>query len=728
MKKRWIPFIALTSIVIFAGGILFGSATEADQQSEFWASRMEIQSTVAVVNSDVGAIGADGERVNYSAAIIQELEDVFTQASPAFAETGFLDGTFGAVITFPSDVSVGVMSFNAGSPQRVQLEFMINPNKPEGEYIETFLRILNLQKAINTAMAHGSIGSAFEQFHAAQEQVLDIFQNKEDKLATMNMIGLDQFTPALNLDYIPEVPFEAELFDSASHLSSVEGFGRSVAGLYLSSYSQASSSFLAMRGELLPMADAIPEIADNWLGNLGEWSTEWEEYGEALRNYEGQTAELAGNLNRFIRLLDAHLDEVDALTLRANNYIGLLDDWQDTLSTNYDRQGTFLGRLEAEVVRINDDFVVPKNIYIEYLMEWYDDLREGHDMLEGWQNSQDWISQLGTRQGTLQGQVGEVGPRPTRGGFPATEEGDALYEAAVTAWRTRAVAASVATMVQLTALSEELERELPPIFDFNTEGFGGPDESIEDAYTSLEADDLGSWIVDRVTRPDDLEVGPFEDETPEPLNPFDHDIPEEVTPESADGFLVPLSDLRGQLDEFDMDVFITSDLFQGVEEQLAGFGTYLDFVRDGLGFHVEGNNMLLSRIYFEYINYLIGLRQEAFAAESYEIDNLHNRLGDFYGIHNTMRQDITAMLSDFAGVMPESRTEAGINRELIEHTISPFEFTPPVLRGEVTADMFGGATLYDRFGRFLWIVVPLLLLVFLVTLASHLVSNKKKKE
>jgi hypothetical protein len=283
-------------------------------------------------------------------------------------------------------------------------------------------------------------------------------------------------------------------------------------------------------------------------------------------------------------------------------------------------------------------------------------------------------------------------------------------------------------MSELVALSGDLDRALPNIFVFDLEGFNGLD-AIDEAYTSLSADDLGDIdSVVRIGRVTDLGINPFEEETPEEIDPFEYEIPEEGTPESADGFLVPLSELRGQLAGFDMEAFITDDLVQGVNEQLDGFSTYLDFVREGLGFHVEGNNMLLSRIYFEYISYLIGLRQEIFDAEAYEIENLHERLEEYYDIHHVVRLDTGARLVDFSGMMPESRTEAGINRELVEHTFTPFEFTPPVLRGEVSADMFSGASLFDRYGRFLWIVVPLLLLVFLVTLSSHLVSNKKERE
>jgi hypothetical protein len=265
--------------------------------------------------------------------------------------------------------------------------------------------------------------------------------------------------------------------------------------------------------------------------------------------------------------------------------------------------------------------------------------------------------------------------------------------------------------------------ELLDIFGFTIHDFVSP---VDIGYLpiSIYLNPL-DFTVQRVNRAN-LEIDDFEEETPGALELFQHELPEEGTPESAEGFLEPLSDLRGQLNDFDMEVFLTEDLRRGVDEQTSGFGTYLDFVREGLGFHVEGNNMLLSMIYFEYVNYLVGLRREVLAAEAYEIANLHNRLEEFYDAHGVIRIDTSTRLNEFLDVMPESRTEAGINRVLIENTITPFEFVPPVLRGDITADMFEGDTLYARYGRFLWIGIPLILLVFFITLSTHIISSKKE--
>ena len=74
-----------------------------------------VLTAIAVVNSDMG-VEIDGERINYSASIIETLDANFTLVSPAMAESGFESGAYGAVITFPSDVSSRIVSFNTQHP------------------------------------------------------------------------------------------------------------------------------------------------------------------------------------------------------------------------------------------------------------------------------------------------------------------------------------------------------------------------------------------------------------------------------------------------------------------------------------------------------------------------------------------------------------------------------------------------------------------------------------
>lgn len=152
MKKRWIPFILTCIAVAFISGQLIGANAQVEHSEQREEAQAILQTTIAVINADIGSY-IEGERQNFSAAIIDTLDDDFVLVSPAMAYTGLSLGLYGAVITFPSHVSERVHSFNTHNPEQIRLEFQINPNLPEQDFIETHTKIMDLQMAINTTIA-----------------------------------------------------------------------------------------------------------------------------------------------------------------------------------------------------------------------------------------------------------------------------------------------------------------------------------------------------------------------------------------------------------------------------------------------------------------------------------------------------------------------------------------------------------------------------------------------
>ena len=731
---RWIPFIALTLIVIFVGGILLGSATWAEQQPDLWVARINVQTTIAVVNSDVGVEGEGGNRLNYSAAIISALEEEFVQASPALAETGFLEGTFGAVITFPYHVSERVLSFNDREPQRIQLEFMINPYLSEQEYVETYLRILNLQMAINSTLAHTYVSSIFGQLHGAQGQVTDILQNKERDLTAMEIIALEQFTPSLNLEYVPDLPFEPESFDGKGFFISVEGFANGVATLYLESYRAASSSYLAMREGVFAMTEEIHEQASGWLLELEEWAQEWEGFGKELEAYRDFATEVIDDLNLLLKELSDYLEDADDLIKIADDFWSDLDTWHSLLYDSLGELEDLFVTIETEIDEINRNIDL-KEEYRDYLDDWHEHLDDRYVLVGDWSVDPSWHDTMVDKRTAAQNQIAAtLAVRPDRDDFePSLPEESPAYQDAVGEWLREVVSVTADALGDLgsylTHMGDQVGSSLPAeIFD-SLQGFTYEGELPSGSAPLSTA---GAMIpeIERVVLPPRLRENhpPFDGRLSDQIEPFEEAVPEEVAPESAEGFLDPLSGLRGQIETFDTEAYLTEALWQEVEGMIGGVGSYLDSVGGELGSHIESNYMLLSIIYLEYVNYLSRLRQSALDTEASKMANLRERLDEFYEIHDVTRLDTIARLIDFSGMMPESRTEDGVNLGLVDHTIAPFEFTPPILREGVSLERFDGESLYDRFGRLLWIGMALTLLVFLATLSSHLISVRKNRK
>jgi len=755
--KRWIPFIAVCLVVIFIGGLLIGSVTEAGQQAVIWNARTTTQTTIAVVNADTGVM-IDGERQNYSAAIIEALEEEFVQASPALASSGFLDGNFGAIITFPADVSERILTFNDRNPQRVQLEFHLNSNLSEEDYIKTYIRILNLQMAMNTALAQTYVSSIFNQFHAGQNQVGNVFDNNQAKVDAITVVQLEDFTGSLNLEYIPTIPFEPTPFDGSNHFVSMEGFAAQAASLYLDSYRAASTSYLSMRDGFLAMTDNIPALANDWLDRLDAWAKSWEDFGAAQRYYESLLQIFQGELEDYLEMFQGAHEEYERQVVVVNNFFTTLNNWLTHLEGNEGQlrryQDSLIEEYEAAHVRFNLE-VDSANTHFTDLEEWMGELSEYRDALSSylneivelrdailaWNDIGAWYASFSSNQSALGTQLGNIPTMPNSSDYDLTEpEGEAAFIAAFEAWQ-----AEMNTIVQsLSGVVSNLQTiqsgvDLPDIINRYNDI-----DSVEEPPPAFPEAALANRPNNLVPSPPDVELDitwdsspavpnmsldNLEYEPPETPEVFVTNQPTHNSPASAEGFLEPLNQMRGQLETFDVDAFLSDSIMQQVEATLVGYSSYLDFIRSGLSLHADGNNMLLSTIYFEYTNYLMELRRAALAAEAYEMGRLGDTLGVFYDIHSDTSDDTYERLGTFAGMMPESRDElGGLNQALISYTVAPFEFIPPVLREIVVEDIEERPTMEDTFRRYMSVGLPVLGVVFLLTILSYFIPRKKTKE
>ena len=722
MNKRWIPFISVSVAVIFIGGMLAGSKTEASNQAALLGARLGTQTTIAVVNADTGVIDEDGERINYSAAIIDYLDEEFTQVSPALAQTGFEDGSFGAVVTFPADVSERIMTFNDRNPERVQLEFKLNPNLEEGDYIETFIRILNLQMSMNTTLSYIYVSSIFSQFHEAQNQVSNVFDNKQANIEAMSIIELHHFTGSLELDYLPEIPFEPNPFDGSNHLTSVEGFASSVASLYLGSYNQASAAYQAMRGGLFRMTDDIPYLANEWLNRLDQWSSEVSTYGNAQVDYREILAEFLEELMDYREALEGYHEAYEELLDDVIGFFNAMIIWHGQLQSNYQllRQahnlmaGTTSAALSATISDIN---------------QWQSDLEDYREDLMEWYDLPSWHENMTIMYNNLQSNLNATIPARPVLSDPDCPYAVEEYESQLLSW-----IGSVETIANdlsrtLNHIDSNLDEPLPNIISERPPTI----PTASSGQLSGQLTSVGE-ILDQVVFGNPLTLPvlavPYvcpTIQTPNEPEEFNGGLPISIAPpEAAEGFLDPLASLRGQLETFNVDAFLTDEVWGQVEGQLSGFSSYIEMMRGGLELHAQGNNMTLTMIYFDYVNYLVGLRQDAFAAEDREMENLRDRIEVYYDAQEVNRQDTEDRLIAFYEMLPESRTEAGINRDLVNYTVAPFEFVPPVIRSADTVTMADPT--YQMIGYFLIGGITTMAVVLALTLASQKwVKDKKKK-
>ena len=284
MKKRYIPLILACLAVAFAFGLQMGARTNPEPPQEVQDIPHRTLSTIAIVNADAG-VELNGIRINYAAAVIDTLGYNFTLVSPAMAQAGLDSGMYSAIVTFPSNVSARILSFNAHMPERVELEFVISPDLSDREFLETFIAITELQLAINTTLANTYVSSILGQFHDAQDHIDGVFQNNLLDLLALEFLTHGDFTAQLNLDYVPHIPLNPQELDREFYMGQVAMFAQEVAGWYLHSYEMASNQFLWMREGLFRLTEDFPDQKYEWLDMLTDWTRLSEEYGELLEIY-----------------------------------------------------------------------------------------------------------------------------------------------------------------------------------------------------------------------------------------------------------------------------------------------------------------------------------------------------------------------------------------------------------------------------------------------------------
>ncbi|MCL2840967.1 MAG: hypothetical protein FWE05_09380 [Defluviitaleaceae bacterium] len=281
MRKRWIPFIIACMVAVLVIGLRAGSISEAERHQFV---EMTVSPTIAVVNADAGTY-INGTSLNYAAAIIDTLGSRFTLVSPAMAQSGLNSGMYSAIVTFPSNVSTRILSFNAYQPERVEVDFIISPLLSDREFLETYLELMGLQMAINTTLANTYVSSIFRQFHDAQDQVSGVFQNSLADLMALELLTLGNFTDGMELDYMPFVPLNPRQLDTDFYFGQVYAFAADISGWYLRSYEMASDQFLWMREGLFALTADFPEQENTWLEMLSAWTWYSEEYGRLLEIY-----------------------------------------------------------------------------------------------------------------------------------------------------------------------------------------------------------------------------------------------------------------------------------------------------------------------------------------------------------------------------------------------------------------------------------------------------------
>jgi len=662
-------YVFLFAIVIVSLLLLSSCGFILRDEDVHSESERIVLTTIAVVNSDMG-IEIDGERVNYSAAIIETLDANFTLVSPAMAESGFEGGAFGAVITFPSDVSEHIVSFNAHNPQRVQLEFRINPQLAEADYISLHRQIMDLQVSINTTLAQTYVSSILSQFHAAQGHAYAIFYNNYANLDAVEIVRLPAFTSTLELEELPENPLEITPKDAIQFIEDVDEFAERVAALFRDSYAAASESYLAMREGLFDLIEGLPGEEEYWMVQLQEWVAEIEEY--------------SGNVSEYAEIVEDYADELIEWHEAMENWHYEADSWYDEHRTLFDDAVDYIEELREYAASLHEDIEYAS----ERLQAIYDDLWSSANMLQDWNDELDTANSMILRYLSYYDNSRSI--------TLLHEWYEGLYDAmsVLQDWYYELREAAA----QLVYLDSYIT--IPPINNFNVPRVGSDFNYViinftaPDLYLDFTKPD---YLIDlHVPTAYDLLYDFPQGELPdlpgchgmeEPphieIIPLSEIAPEQIyidAPPRPEDFFASIESLHDQLAEFEVDEFLGDDIDSHVDGMLSTYEDFLERISEDLDIQFEINTHELIMVRYGYIDHLSELRFETLRGEVYEQERLREYLARFIEINEQNNSDTHSLLSGFSRMMPESRTPAGLNHSLVEFTVAPFEFVPPDIR------------------------------------------------
>jgi len=666
--------IIVTILLLLSISSINSCSLDSDNPWSQQETRSITLTTIAVVNEDMG-IEIGSERHNYSAAIINALDEEFTLVSPTMADSGYESGAYGAVITFPADVSEKILSFNSSRPERVQIEFKVNPNLSEADYVDTYLKIMNLQISINTTLAYTYVSSIYIQFHMAQDHLELVFRNNLDNLSSIDIIRLPAFSSLLNLDELPDIPLEIMGTDTAQHVISVNDFAENVSIVYLSSYAEASQQYLSMREGLFEMVDALPEQEDEWMDKLAAWAMIKVGYSDDITVFAEALEDYAGELQAWLdSLREWHEEAADwhgVHKLFFDESIRYFKDMSDYTDCLIDSIAPALDELQdlydllepsLEMLHIWHDAMEPA---YDELRVWYDAIEPSIEMLQVWQSGltaamgtlQTWQDNLNAYIITLCANCEScIGcatiPPPGAGpGFSIPQLDAGFY---------------------LPELDDDFKvLELDEDFNIpDTDEFSLP--TIEELLGEAPPGSLPDL-------PDELElrVPPAENPSFSELRPA---RPTELQPPRPDDFWDSVNHLYTRLTDFDVGAFLSDDVHQQVIGFLNSYEAFLSMLSDDMDMQFDMNLLELYDVRYGYIEYLASLKADTLQGEANEQERLRSDLDEVISRNESNNDNTHTRLSDFAGMMPESRTQAGMNRDLIDFTVAPFKFVSPEVR------------------------------------------------
>lgn len=368
MKKRWIFFLISATALLFVSGVWLGTNIDLKEMNSQNAIRDDINKTIAVVNQDLG-VKEGTNNVNYSDAFISSLSDSYKVVSNKEAQQGLANGDYAAIVTFPSDMSSNVYSLNSDLQKQAEISFTVNPSLPENAYIDTYLKVVDLQNDISKTISYLYISSVFDEFHDAQDEVKNIFQNDEDDMTALNAVELHDFRLRVNWSDIPQVDFNPTEINFDEFVATVQGYANNMSKEYTDSYDVAKADYDNFQKKFSESAESISSAGLSWYDQVNRREANVSDYASSMAQYRNS---LLGWNSRASLWSSAALTWYDKLT----NYQTDLFDRQNKVTEWKDANNAWGIAYQSDMLNYKTSIDDYKNAVDQYSDNTYDHYSE----------------------------------------------------------------------------------------------------------------------------------------------------------------------------------------------------------------------------------------------------------------------------------------------------------------------------------------------------------------
>ncbi|MFZ2539569.1 MAG: hypothetical protein WAX04_11795 [Oscillospiraceae bacterium] len=748
MKKKWIILSLTTTCFVITAGIWLGIHAESDRNQKQQQHSKNIQTTIAVVNQDMGAIN-NGVKENYSAAVIDKLDDGYVLVSAQAAQAGYDQGTYGAIITFSSNLSSHVVSINTEKPEKVNLEFMINAKLPEAKYIESYQRVIDLQYEVNQMISYMYVYSIYDEMHSAQKQVGELFENDTDDMEALNKVKLHNFTQSLDLGDVPNSPLEPNHISFEAFINQVREYADDMSNEYLGSYNKATHEYTVFEGRLVGLVRDINGNSSQWKDQLLVWESKVTDRNNEVENWGKQMNEwlvLAKLWSKGNEDWQAALEKYkgEALTYYGSviEFLNRVSQWRTDAQIWGNKIKTIQADRETDIrvalVEYNDNYA-KINTYEEALQSWQKDLEEYVASLnkdEPLPPKEDLPGDVDPPLPPKEDLPGDVKPPlPPKEDLPGDVDpplppkedlpGDVKPPLPPKENLPGDVDPPLPPKEDLPGdvepplppkedLPGDVEPPLPPKEDLpgDVEPPLPPKEDPpppelvlpDDFKLPPKLETVVPWVDEAFDNCPDLEaVGNIDAKIPIPPD-FENklELPEMpkfplkeqlIIPQRPEELNYALKEIEDRTHNYNPSNYLTSEVKSKAYSYVNKYSSHLYTVEKELNLNQESNTALLNQAYIGYNKYVFDLKNSAIDCHVTEQKNLQQGLNIFYTAKTASSKENKQLLGFFSSMMPNSRIDSVINKDVVEFTIAPVDFvntnirTPQIMNGYEQVDL-----------------------------------------